>query len=270
MCSGFAADGPHSGGEADLAGESLGLNHRGIQGTYHGVVRDGWQSRFPSPTMSLPAVNGHGACPRRECATGTSGQGVALGLCLGLMCGWNTTAEVLELSLFDTGGPVRVSREFPAVLSDERHFHFQIGFETAETPAPNFLADSLTVSLLGDSPSQVLALATIDTFQLSPAPENPGGIPIELTSITLKPAPNLNTPILPAAVAYDVVITVPESMVGQVRTVALDFFDNQNGIASRGLAAIPVAAIPEPGTVVLLALGGITGLYLLRSRRPVA
>lgn len=192
-----------------------------------------------------------------------------LGVCFipGLALGFVCSADTLELFVFDTGGPVRVSREIPAVLIDANHFHFQIGFETAETPAPNFLADSLTISLLGGTPDQVVTLATIDTFQLTPAPENPGGIPLELTSITLKPAPLLATPTFPIAVAYDVAVTLPDGMVGDVYTVALDFFDNQNGLASRGLAALPVMNIPEPSTIGLLVLGSLSGLAIYHHPR---
>ena len=174
-------------------------------------------------------------------------------------------AEDLMVVQFQTGGPTLTSKEFPAVYDPTDEFHFLIGFETEEAPGPGFFADSLTVSLFGAEPGKVVAAATLDTFGLTPAPNNPGGLFIDLSAITSKAVPSLLPTTLPNVHAFDVRVTLPAGLGNTLTSVGLDFFDNHNGLASRAYAGIPVV-VPEPSTLALLG-AGLAGLGTLLLRR---
>lgn len=166
----------------------------------------------------------------------------------------------------ETGGPVLKSLELPSVALGGGRFEFRVGFETDERPAPKFLADSFTISLTGSALEEVITVATLDAFGLSIAPSNPGGRFLPLSAIRLEQAPLLAQPRFSNAVSYRITIDVPEPLQGRYQTVALDLFDNQNGVGSRGLMAGPAEVIPEPGTMPLLGLG-VAALALVAGRR---
>lgn len=196
---------------------------------------------------------------------GRWGSAVALVLAAGF--GEPLVAEDPALVSFQTGGGVLVSQEFPAVKDSGSSFHFQLGFDTAEAPVPGTFADSLTISLLGPATGQVLALATVDAFGLTPAPPNPGGLFLDLAAIRYETVPALVAPTNPRTFAFDVRVALPVEFTGQPLTVALDFFDNQNGLASKAYFAQP-QTVPEPSTFALVAVGLAAVLARRNARRP--
>lgn len=163
--------------------------------------------------------------------------------------------QPVGLTAIETGGPVVRSVDFPAVSLGEGRYEIRVGFETDERPATRFLADSFTISLTGSSPDQVITVATLDTFGVSLAPSNPGGQPLDPSLIRLEPVPLLAPPRFSGAVSYRLTVDLPEALRGRYQTLALDFFDNQNGVGSRGLVAGPAEVVPEPTPLALLGSG---------------
>ncbi len=159
------------------------------------------------------------------------------------------------LTSLETGGPVLRSLDLPAVSLGGGRFEFQVGFETDERPAPRFLSDSFTISLTGSTPDEAITVATLDAFGLTLAPSNPGGRFLPLSAIRMESAPLLAPPKFSSASSYRITIDVPEALQGRYPTMALDFFDNQNGVGSRALMGGPVDVIPEPGALPLMGFG---------------
>jgi hypothetical protein len=164
-----------------------------------------------------------------------------------------------DLVSFQTGGDVLQSHESSAVTTigaSGSEFHFLVGFETEEIPAVGSFFDSLTVSLRGSGGLPSVTVATVDAFGITPAPSAPGGLPLDLTSVSYFAAPELVVPTLAHVQTYDVTVVLPQELAKEplVLTVVLDFFDNQNGVVSKAYVALPTA-VPEPGTWVLLGTG---------------
>ena len=170
------------------------------------------------------------------------------------------------MATLETGGPVLSSLELPSVSLGGGRFEFRVGFETDERPAPKFLADSFTISLTGSASDDAITVATIDTFGLTLAPSNPGGRFLPLSAIRMESAPLLAPPKFSSASSYRITIDVPEALQGRYPTMALDFFDNQNGVGSRALMGRSVDVIPEPGALPLMGFG-VAAVALVRRWR---
>jgi hypothetical protein len=188
-----------------------------------------------------------------------------------LAIGWAASSVTLgqsnEWLALETGGAVLRTLEIPTVSLGNGRFEFQVGFETDEIPGPSFLADSFTISLTGAEPDQVITLATLDIFGLSLAPSNPGGRFLPLDSIRMNQLPLIAPPMFSNAVSYRLTVDVPETLQWRHQTVALDLFDNQNGVGSRGLIGRSAEAIPEPATLPLIGCAGAMLALLRRWRK---
>jgi hypothetical protein len=202
------------------------------------------------------------------CRRFTSSALVALGLGAGMAVpSMQGLAQPAALTTLETGGPVLRSLDVPAVALGPGRYEFRVGFETEERPAPRFLADSFTISLAGSNPDRVIPLATLDTFGLTLAPSNPGGPVLDPAAIRWESVPLLAPPKFSIAVSYRLTIDLPESLRGQYPTLGLDFFDNQNGVGSRGLMAGPAEIIPEPSSLALVGSGLGVAAWGCRKRR---
>lgn len=166
-------------------------------------------------------------------------------------------AGIVGFSL-QTGGEVLTSQETAVVASagvSGPEFRFQIAFETDEVPSAGGFFDSITVGLRGGSGSTA-TLATVDAFGITPAPSTPGGMFLDAAAVTYASIPAFSAPVLAHRQNYDVTVVLPAGLAGTgvLLVVTLDFFDNQNGIASKAFIQVPTA-VPEPGPVALLLTG---------------
>ncbi len=161
-----------------------------------------------------------------------------------------------------TSGEVLTSQETAVVASagvSGPEFRFRITFETDEVPSPGGFFDSITVGLRGGS-GPTATLATVDAFGITPAPSTPGGMFLDAAAVTYESTPVGPGSLLAGGQNYDVTVVLPAGLAGPgvLLVVTLDFFDNQNGIASKATIQVPTA-VPEPGQVGLL----LTGLAVL-------
>lgn len=166
-------------------------------------------------------------------------------------------AGIVGFSL-QTGGEVLTSQETAVVASagvSGPEFRFRIAFETDEVPAAGGFFDSITVGLRGGSGSTA-TLATVDAFGITPAPSTPGGMFLDAAAVTYASTPVVSDPVLAHGQTYDVTVVLPAGLAGAgvLLVVTLDFFDNQNGIASKATIQVPTV-VPEPGPVALLLTG---------------
>ena len=170
-------------------------------------------------------------------------------------------AGIVGFSL-QTGGEVLTSQETAVVASagvSGPEFRFRIAFETDEVPSAGGFFDSITVGLRGGS-GPAATLATVDAFGITPTPSTPGGMFLDAAAVTYASIPAFSAPVLAHGQNYDVTVVLPAGLAGAgvLLVVTLDFFDNQNGIASKATIQVPTA-VPEPGPVALL----LTGLAVL-------
>jgi hypothetical protein len=190
------------------------------------------------------------------------------------MTGWALASTLalgqpVGVTVMETGGPVLRSLDVPAVALGAGRYEFRVCFETDERPATRFLADSFTISLAGSNPDRVIPVATLDTFGLSLAPSNPGGLALDPSAIRWESIPPMAPPKFSLSVSYRLTIDLPESLRGDYPTLGLDFFDNQNGVGSRGLMAGPAEVIPEPSTLALMGSGMGVAAWVLQRRRAL-
>lgn len=170
-----------------------------------------------------------------------------------------SVSDPLQSATFDFGPLVAPGLEGP--------FVFELGFSTLEQPGLGALFDSLTVTLgkPGDVPSGVVA--TLDVFGLTIPNPQPGGLfsdgAISFTQVT-PGGPLLDAPAFRTAYRIDVLIP-PQLQGGTVRAT-FDFFNNGDGVASRGY--VNLLSVPEPASVVL-GVGGTLFLMASTARRCV-
>lgn len=157
---------------------------------------------------------------------------------------------------------VQVPADLPGLPGE---FRFELGLATQELPLSNTLVDSLTLTLwsggLGGSPA---VLVTVDAFGMSPAPDTPGGVLVEVgLQLAQVPPRVVYGPGLGVGVAYAGSWTLPESFRDTDLTLSATFFHNGDPVRSAGYAFI----VPEPSVLGLLAAGLGAGVAWGRRRR---
>jgi len=156
-----------------------------------------------------------------------------------------------------------VSVEFgPAVQAPVLRFDF--GFSTLETVDPGEIPDAFTVTVQDAIPLVTLVLVTLDAGGAAWAPLTPGTTPIGQENLVWSSIsyPNLG-PKLTHQQAYTLEVSLPPNVVGRPLTVYFDLFNNDNGVPSQGWYS-KVEAVPEPGSALLLTLGGGLGWWARR------
>jgi hypothetical protein len=184
-------------------------------------------------------------------------------------------AAVAQGTLDGLGAPWIADTTVPAVLQSQEldlglvegrglpnRLEYELGFATREVAATGFLYDSLTISLSRADGSGSTILVTGDVFGLTIAPLAPGGLlsggGISVSEVT----PRLAL-IDGAAVSfgYSIHVQLPPALAGQELRTRFDFFNNGDGVASRGYAMV----VPEASTWVLGFVGA--GLLWVGGRR---
>ncbi len=172
------------------------------------------------------------------------------------------------------GGPLVTSSQPLFLPSNFSELEFAFGFATDEQIEPGQFLDSFTVTLQADGDASATVIYfTADLSGVTWAPFSPGTLFISPESIerTVITFPDLS-PFTPTPVpighrlAYDITVPVPEGLRGQPVTLYFDLFDNQNLHASLGW----VEAVPEPSTIWLAVIAGISWLVLHRRTRKQA
>ena len=141
---------------------------------------------------------------------------------------------------------------------------FEIGFATAEAPAPGQLFDSFSVSLELPDGTEFTPLVTVDAFGLTiepPAPGLPsaGEPPIMATPIA---SGIIDPPGTVIRFGYSLELTLPPLLRGQPLLADLAFFDN--GDSRISAARFQVPSVPEPAEPALLILGVVLLISLRR------
>ena len=206
-----------------------------------------------------------------------SRQRFACGRAAGLACGvlLGTGGAVAQEVRDGLGGPwvadttvatVLQSRELDLGLVQGRglpdRLEYELGFATRETAATGFLFDSLTISLSRADGTGSTILVTGDVFGLTLAPLVPGGLlsggGLSVSEVTPRPV------LLDGAAVsfgYSIHVQLPPALAGQALRTRFDFFNNGDGVASRGYALV----VPEASTWGLGLVG--CGLLWLGGRR---
>lgn len=182
---------------------------------------------------------------------------------------------VAQDALDGVGRPWIADTTVPALLQSQQldlglvegrglpnRLEYELGFATREAAAIGFLFDSLTISLSRADGSGSTILVTGDVFGLTIAPLAPGGL-LSGGGISVSEVSPRLTLVNGAAVSfgYSIHVQLPPSLVGQELRTRFDFFNNGDGVESRGYAMV----VPEASTWLLGLIGA--GLLWVGGRR---
>jgi len=137
----------------------------------------------------------------------------------------------------------------PAVPGASAGIRYQIDIAwlTTESPTPGGTHDSVFFTLQSDDGSRVVPVFGVDVFGVQvPALD---GFSLEIEPLATP------DPLLANSLAYRVLISPPADLLRAGSWAVIDLVDT--GLPGGSQARVQVALVPEPGTVVLGALGGL-------------
>jgi hypothetical protein len=135
---------------------------------------------------------------------------------------------------------------------------FDVGFATAETPAPGVFLDALTFTLQRADQTQTAVLLTVDAFGLKLAPPSAGAFQVNSDAINATSIAYFGSLSDPAErSAYHVTLDLPGEFAGAGQLL-MDLFDNGDAKKSVGIVAnVSIVSAPEPGVLGIVVAGGL-------------